>query len=121
MVVSPAAIAHIANLNHYLAIKLTSSLSQQLLLIIKFLLHLFNRLIGELHFLDAFLGGLSLATFKANINFSKVGVDILDAFILAVGLSRRLNLRTIECLFLLPLSLELFSQVLLLLLGKALE
>jgi len=60
--------------------------------------------------------------FGSNININiNVSVNIFDAVFLAFTFCGRLDLRIIKCILLLSLSLQLFPEVLLLLLGQSLK
>ena len=109
MVVSPASISHIANFNHHFFIKFPASLP---LKFIKLFLHLFGVLLNLLFF----------TLFGCLLLFGNVDIHCINVLVLNINfrcISFRFNFRAIQfCLFLLSLSLELFSEILLLLRGQ---
>jgi hypothetical protein len=127
VMVSPASISHIANLDHYLGVQLSSSLAKQFLLLFILLLHFFDGLFREPDFFHTLFRIVLLSrlrwlilllgrSFDFNVNI--VTVNIFHAVLLALSFGRGLDLRAIKGILLLSLALQLLPQVLLLLFGE---
>lgn len=116
VVVRPAAIAHIANLDHDSVVELAASLALQVLQFFIFLLHLVDRLLWLV------LLGLPLIRFS-NINVDFIDLDVLlqGAFLIVLLADLAVGSGTFRFLsLLLALFDELFAQIFLLLLREAL-